>query len=420
MTIRREAVSWIVTILAAIVVGFVVVYVTTTAAFASPGLSPLEVASLRQKIADYAADDIDAGELKPLDESLIDEARSEDEALNRRNDERGAITLPTGPLYSLSIIDRLLLSPTHRPTLVVEILPSFTPLPTNTLRSSPTATATNTPLPTFTSILTDTATFTPIATDTSPAAVASPTPTNTSALESTLTRTATSPAIVNPSNTPTATSPSPTRTSTSTAATSRGGTINTPIASATTAATSASTKIATVTPTPTKTTAFTATPTSTKTATFTPTSTPTRTATFTPTATDTLPPVAVFTNTPTQACAIAAGDLGLAGPKALSLSIQNNGNTTVTITSIEIVWAESPGQELKKIEFAGEGIWEGADNRSPSSIPAEGDWKGDVSDRQLDRFSSKDLTIVFGQELKNGGYSVRVNFDNGCVIGAGR
>ncbi|HLB47084.1 MAG TPA: hypothetical protein VJL59_08650 [Anaerolineales bacterium] len=128
----------------------------------------------------------------------------------------------------------------------------------------------------------------------------------------------------------------------------------------------------------------------------------------------------MFTDTPTQACAIAAGDLGLAGPKALSLSIQNNGNTTVTITSIEIVWAESPGQKLKKIEFAGEGIWEGADNRSPSSIPAEGDWKGDVSDRQLDPFSSKDLTIVFGQELRNGGYSVRVNFDNGCVIDAGR
>jgi hypothetical protein len=128
----------------------------------------------------------------------------------------------------------------------------------------------------------------------------------------------------------------------------------------------------------------------------------------------------VFTDTPTQGCAIAVGDLGLAGPKALSLNIQNNGNTTVTITSIEIVWVESRGQKLKKIEFAGQGIWDGSDYRPPSSIPAEGDWKGDVRNRQLDPFSSKDLTIVFGQELKNGGYSVRVNFDNGCVIGAGR
>ncbi len=110
----------------------------------------------------------------------------------------------------------------------------------------------------------------------------------------------------------------------------------------------------------------------------------------------------------------------MAGPKALSLNIQNNGNTTVTITSIEIVWADSRGQKLKKIEFAGQGIWEGSDYRPPSSIPAEGDWKGDVRNRQLDPFSSKDLTIVFGQELKNGGYSVRVNFDNGCAIDAGK
>lgn len=465
MNIRREAVSWILTVAFAALVGFVIVYLTTAAAFANTRLTPLEVASVRQKIADYSADESDEAELKPLDAGLIDEAQSEDDALNRRREEIGGLTLSGGLVQSAPLLDLLLQTPTPRPTLAVEIRFTSTPSASDSPRLSPTSTVTasstasGTPSPTFTSLAVDTSTFTPTFTNSPAAAAPSLTPTNTT--EPSPTRTATLPSNAGPTNTPTATasptpSETPSATLTNSAAETFPATINTatftPTSTLTATYTMSATKISGATFTPTKTRTPSKTPRSTKTPTATAspwtasktptpsgtatststpsgtptstwtataTSTPSETPTLTPSATDTSSPVVIPGDTPVPLCAITAGALTLADAKAFTVSILNNGSSTVMITGIEVVWVDSPGQRLRKIEFGGAEIWEGYDIKPPSLIPLEGDWKGSPDSRQLSPSETKSLAFLFSQELQNGTYRVTVQFDNACVIASG-
>jgi len=116
--VRKEAFSWFITVLVAIVTGLVIVQLAVTLAFAAQDHSPLEVAALRQRVLDYSADDASAPQLEALDAAIVEEAAEEDSALTRANDERGVLNLPTEPPAAPNLINLLLaLQPLLHPLL---------------------------------------------------------------------------------------------------------------------------------------------------------------------------------------------------------------------------------------------------------------------------------------------------------------
>jgi len=104
----------------------------------------------------------------------------------------------------------------------------------------------------------------------------------------------------------------------------------------------------------------------------------------------------------------------------LKLPVQNNNGTgTVTITGITVSWPKMPSsQKIREVKFGGAIIDSSNYTASPSSIPVDAIWTTQIGDRQLSAFSSKDLDITFQDALQAGGYSVTVNFDNGCSVSA--
>jgi hypothetical protein len=270
--------------------------------------------------------------------------------------------------------------------------PSLTPVTvTSTQAATATLLATATPLasPTFTPKQSVTPARTSIGTPSaSPTLGSSPTPTATFTQSATSTRTVTS--LV----TSTA-SASATRTATRT---------KTPTPPAT------STHTATTVPT------FTSVPTSTPlppTATFTATTPPTDTPTSTPTDTS-LPP------TPTDSsCNISANSFSSNG-SSLSLNVQNNLSTGITITGATVNWIRTPpSQELRKMDVGGSHVWNGHDNFPPSNLPGGSGWSGPSSNRQIGPGSSRSITFDFKDNLQPSGYSVTLNFNNGCSVSAG-
>lgn len=260
--------------------------------------------------------------------------------------------------------------------------------------------------------------FTPTATGTRPA-TRTPTPNGSPTSQGTSSRTPSASPTVTPSLTGLATS---------------NGTF-TATATATRTATNSSTSATTSTPTftPTRTLTRTATPTSTASSVFTVTSTPTltsppATATFTATTaptntpTPTATPTATNTTAPptatTAPCNISGGGLSASGTD-LSISVQNNMSTTVTIASVSVTWIETPSsQKLRWILVGAIQVWMGPDNNSPSDIPSEGAWSGLVSDRQIGAGASQSITFIFMNTLQASGYSLTLNFDNGCTLSA--
>lgn len=287
---------------------------------------------------------------------------------------------------------------TSTPTVTFTIEPSPTPLrtatsaktatrgpsptPTNTYTRTNTPTPSNTPTigPSPTGTLTPTVTRTP---------TFGPSPTSTNTPTRTGTATSTNTPTIGPSPTPTAT-PTGTRTSTPTP-------------------TSTATRTVTPTPTPTNTSAATATHTPTPTATFTPT--PTDTSTSTPTLTDTP------TATATVGCQQTAGSIGISGDR-LTLPVQNNGSTLVTISTINITWnKDTSSQKIQAVLLDSTTIDSANYASPPSNIPVGG-W---VTPPQLPAVSAKNLVFQF-QNLLNTTfsftYTVTVNFDNGCSVNA--
>jgi len=94
-------------------------------------------------------------------------------------------------------------------------------------------------------------------------------------------------------------------------------------------------------------------------------------------------------------------------------------STTVTIGSVTVTWIEAPpSQKLRKIFVGATQVWTGTDNNSPSNIPSEGAWSGTGTDRQIGAGGSQLLTFEFQDALQASGYSLTVNFDNGCSTSA--
>lgn len=137
-------------------------------------------------------------------------------------------------------------------------------------------------------------------------------------------------------------------------------------------------------------------------------------STNTPTATS--PPTA--TPTATTNCTIAAGDIATNNPsKWAKVDITNNSGNQIQISTIEATWPESPNDKLKEILFGGQQIFDTLDDFSTTSIPAELAWKsGSDSYRLLDNGATKTLEFIFDGGANPNGYTLYVQFTNGCSV----
>ena len=96
----------------------------------------------------------------------------------------------------------------------------------------------------------------------------------------------------------------------------------------------------------------------------------------------------------------------------------NNSPVRVRIEALHLDWPPE-NEKLKKIELAGEKIYDHDDLEPPTDIPAEHDWNGSPSRRNIDAFSDKKMVIFFDHDAVPGGYVLILFFDNGCELTAG-
>lgn len=146
---------------------------------------------------------------------------------------------------------------------------------------------------------------------------------------------------------------------------------------------------------------------STSTATTPPTATFTRTATTAPSSTPTTAP----TNTPTpDVCPL----ISIGGFRATSTitewTIDNDVGSAITIDEINLDWPGSNGGVFN-IFLRGNVIWAGGDPAPPTNISS---WLGSRSDRQIS--SSAKLEALFATTAASSGYSLTVEFENGCQV----
>lgn len=161
--------------------------------------------------------------------------------------------------------------------------------------------------------------------------------------------------------------------------------------------------------TPTASRTATAIPSATRTATTTATSTATRTRT------PTLPPSATHTTSPSSTPTVdVCPKINIGGFKKNSSvtewTISNNTGSTITITRIDLNWPSS-NFGIYTFWLNGKVIWNAADPSPPTSATS---FIGSRSDRQVN--SSGRLEAGFGNEAAGSGYSLAVEFENGCRI----
>ncbi len=153
-----------------------------------------------------------------------------------------------------------------------------------------------------------------------------------------------------------------------------------------------------------------------------PTTTPSNTNPPPPTATATLVPTATPTWTLVPVCQFNAANLGASGT-SLTAQIQNNGPAPATIASMTLNWPHTPAsQKIMEIHLGGAVIDRSNYTKPPSSIPLGGLWTGTgpATDRLVPGNTSKALEFVFQNELGPTGYSLTIQFDNGCSASASR
>jgi serine/threonine protein kinase len=162
-------------------------------------------------------------------------------------------------------------------------------------------------------------------------------------------------------------------------------------------------------PSPTQTSTRTSTPTGTSTLTPTsPTGTYTPSPTSTPTYTATMVPTATHTQDP---CGDSnASNFSVSGQE-VSWSLYNGGTGVVEIFKIYLNWP-SENSELTIIELGGVPIWD--KKRSPPTLIVGGWISG--ADRTIGSGNSKNLKFVFDQVAQPSPYSLKVTFDNWCVV----
>ena len=96
-----------------------------------------------------------------------------------------------------------------------------------------------------------------------------------------------------------------------------------------------------------------------------------------------------------------------------SWEIVNGGLSGVKLSRILLDWP-AVNLELKKVRLAGTLIWNAGDNSPATDI--QSGWKGS---RSLAAGAAKELSFEFGTAAASSGYSLVVEFDNGCQIDTG-
>jgi serine/threonine-protein kinase len=137
-------------------------------------------------------------------------------------------------------------------------------------------------------------------------------------------------------------------------------------------------------------------------------------ATFTSAPTSTPAPSSTPTDLPPiDPCAglISAGFL--VNGIEVSWEIVNGGLSGVSISRILLDWPAA-NLELKKVRLAGSQIWNAGDDAPATDI--QSGWKGN---RSLLAGAAKELSFEFAADASSSGYTLLVEFDNGCQIETG-
>ncbi len=206
-------------------------------------------------------------------------------------------------------------------------------------------------------------------------------------------------------------SPTSTRTRTPTSTRSAGSTATrTSTPNPSTSVTPTTTSTASPSPVPTQANLLPGTPDASPTLTSTPLPSPTRTPTAQPTPT--------YTATPQPPADLCMG-IGLQGStvqdRKLYWTLTNYSARPITITAIYLGWPDS-NQELRKVKFAGDTIWDQKDKDPPTQI--QGGWTDGV--RTLQEGSTDRFRFEFKKNAASSGYTLRVTFDNGCQANGAR
>jgi hypothetical protein len=148
-----------------------------------------------------------------------------------------------------------------------------------------------------------------------------------------------------------------------------------------------------------------------------PTSTPTPPGAFTSTPTITLTPVPsdtplpTSTNTPDICSLIDFQTLGASGQE-YSIRVSNTTGAQIVITNVNIQWP-STNSALKKVESDGSEIWSGDDTSPPSSFSCSG------NPCRVNHNNDRVLVFFFDSDAAGSGYTLRLNFSNGCEVQEG-
>jgi hypothetical protein len=135
-----------------------------------------------------------------------------------------------------------------------------------------------------------------------------------------------------------------------------------------------------------------------------PANTPTATITLTPTPSNTPPPTS--TNTPDICSLIDFQSLGASG-QDYSIRVSNNTGAQIIITSVNLQWPAT-NVAMTRAESDGSEIWSGNDTSPPTNFSCSG------NQCRVNHNNDRALAFTFESAAAGGGYTLRLNFSNGC------
>jgi hypothetical protein len=98
-----------------------------------------------------------------------------------------------------------------------------------------------------------------------------------------------------------------------------------------------------------------------------------------------------------------------ANGREYSIRVTNMTGDQVVMTSLNLQW---PGTNvaMRRAESDGVEMWSGDDSASPTSFACVG------NQCRVNHNNDRDLLFFFDSDAAGGGYTLRVNFSNGCVV----
>jgi len=96
--------------------------------------------------------------------------------------------------------------------------------------------------------------------------------------------------------------------------------------------------------------------------------------------------------------------------KRVSWTITNGSGTAITVSRINLNWPENNGS-IDKIFLGTSKIWDGT--APPPSVVINSGW---VGSRTIGPFSPSQIIFAFGDQSAGSGYSLTINFSNGCSL----